>query len=233
MISVVVPVYNEEASLPDFLAMIDRLRGDHEVVFADGGSTDATPSLLAAAGRRTVHTSRGRGAQCRAGAQAAAGEGLLFLHADVTVAPDTVERVAEAFEAGVRWGCLTLRWTRRDPVYRFGEWMSNLRVRCSGIPFGDQGVFLDRALYDEVGGMPAIPIMEDYELALRLRALGLRPVQLKSEVWASPRRFEEGGPVRVALQMRRLRRLYRAGADPVELGRMYRDVREEGPGGAR
>ena len=87
-------------------------------------------------------------------------------------------------------------------------------------------MFLTRTLYDAVGGMPDAPLMEDYELALRLRARGLRPVQLTSEVWASPRRFEEGGPLRVALQMRRMRRLYRQGADPAELNRMYRDVRE-------
>ena len=228
MISVVVPVYNEEAALPAFLDMLGRVRGAFELVVSDGGSTDATLALLDAAGVRTVRGARGRGAQCDLGARAASGDALLFLHADVAVAPDALAHVAEALAGGVEWGCLTLRWTRRDPVYRFGEWMSNRRARRQGIPFGDQGVFLTRALYDAVGGMPAIPLMEDYELALRLRARGLRPVQLRDEVWASPRRFEEGGPLRTALRMRRLRRLYRAGVDPAELNRMYRDVREAG-----
>lgn len=228
MISVVVPVYNEEAALPAFLEMVGRLRGDFELVVSDGGSTDATLGLLDAAGVRTVRGARGRGAQCDLGARSAHGDALLFLHADVAVAPDVLERVGEALSSGVRWGCLTLRWTRRTPVYRIGEWVSNMRVRCAGVPFGDQGVFLDRRLYEEVGGVPHLALMEDYELALRLRERGLRPVQLKSEVWASPRRFEEGGPLRVSLQMRRLRRLYRAGVPADELNRMYRDVREGG-----
>ncbi len=226
MISVVVPVYNEEAALPAFLEMTSRLCGDYELLFADGGSSDATLDILRRAGRRVVTGARGRGAQCHAGALASSGGALLFLHADVRVAPDAIEQVGAALARGVQWGCLTLRWYRRDAVYRFGEWVSNMRVRCAGIPFGDQGVFLTRALYDAVGGMPDMPLMEDYELALRLRARGLRPVQLTSEVWASPRRFEEGGPLRVALQMRRLRRLYRQGADPAELNQIYRDVRE-------
>lgn len=228
MISVVVPVYNEEVALPAFLEMASCLRGDYELLFADGGSTDATLDILRRAGCRVVTGARGRGAQCHAGALASSGGALLFLHADVRVAPDAIEQVGAALARGVQWGCLTLRWYRRDAVYRFGEWVSNMRVRCAGIPFGDQGMFLTRALYDAVGGMPDMPLMEDYELALRLRARGLRPVQLASEVWASPRRFEEGGPLRVALQMRGMRRLYRQGADPAELNRMYRDVREGG-----
>ena len=83
---------------------------------------------------------------------------------------------------------------------------------------------MTRELYDEVGGMPHLPIMEDYEFALRLRARGLRPLQLPDEVWASPRRFEDGGPLRTALLMRRLRRLYHAGTPAEELAALGVEV---------
>lgn len=226
LISVVVPVYNEQDALPAFLAMASRWTGaPYELVFSDGGSTDRTCAVLRAAGMRVVEGPKGRGGQCDRGVQASRGDAVLFLHADESCGPDTLAQVAAALDAGVPWGCLTLRWTRRGPVYRFGELMSNLRARLGGVPFGDQGPFLTRDLLDRAGGVPAIPIMEDYELALRLRALGLRPRQLPCEVWASPRRFEEGGALRTSLQMFRLRRLYRAGADPAELAALYRDVR--------
>ena len=78
-----------------------------------------------------------------------------------------------------------------------------------------------------MGGIPDLPLMEDYEFSLRLRRRGAWPRQLPDEVWASPRRFEEGGPLRVALQMRRLRRLYRAGVPADQLARLYADVREQ------
>lgn len=225
-LSVVVPVYNERAALPRLLTFARRWeRVCHEVVFSDGGSTDGTREMLRDAGMTVIESPKGRGAQCDLGVQATDGNTVMFLHADVAVEPDALVHVADAVARGVSWGCLTLRWERRDAVYRFGEWASNRRVKRDGVPFGDQGPFVTRALYDEVGGMPHLPIMEDYEFALRLRARGLRPVQLPDEVWASPRRFEEGGPLRTALFMRKLRRLYRAGVPADELATMYRDVR--------
>lgn len=225
-LSVVIPVYNERAALPRLLAFARRWEQTcHEVVFSDGGSTDGTCGLLRDAGMTVVEGPKGRGAQCDLGARATGGDAVMFLHADVAVAPDALEHAAQALDRGASWGCLTLRWERRDAVYRWGEWASNRRVRRAGIPFGDQAPFVTRALYDTVGGIPHLPIMEDYEFALRLRARGLRPVQLPDEVWASPRRFEEGGPLRTALLMRRLRRLYHAGTPAEELAAMYRDVR--------
>lgn len=224
--SVVVPVYNERVVLPRLLAFARRWeQACHEVVFSDGGSVDGTPELLRSAGMTVVKGSKGRGAQCDRGVQASSGDAVMFLHADVAVAPDALTHAIEALDSGASWGCLTLRWDRRDAVYRFGEWMSNRRVRKAGIPFGDQGPFVTRELYDEVGGMPHLPIMEDYEFALRLRARGLRPLQLPDEVWVSPRRFEDGGPLRTALLMRRLRRLYHAGTPAEELAALYQDVR--------
>lgn len=233
-LSVVVPIYNEQAALPAFLQMAAGWPANVELVLSDGGSTDRSRELVAQAiacearpGCRlvVVDGAKGRGAQCVRGVEASGGDALMFMHVDERVDPAAIAHVCEALAAGVAWGCLTLRWLRRTPVYRFGEWMSNLRVRCQGIPFGDQCPFMTRELYDAVGGMPDLPLMEDYELALRLRARGERPHQLRDEVWASPRRFEQGGPVRVALQMRRLRRMYRAGVPADELGALYRDVR--------
>lgn len=229
-LSVVVPVYNEQAALPAFIRRSSHWPDDVELVFSDGGSTDATRGILDDAERSgrcllIVEGVRGRGAQCALGAKRASGSALMFMHVDEAVSPDALVHVREAVASGIGWGCLTLRWDCRSFVYCFGEWASNLRARLGGIPFADQCPFFSRAVYDAIGGMPDLPLMEDYELSLRLRAAGMRPVQLPDEVWASPRRFEKGGPIRVALQMRRLRKLYRSGVSADELLASYEDVR--------
>lgn len=218
MISVVVPILNEEQNLPAFLATAEQWNVEHELVFADGGSTDATLSLLAS--HAVVLGARGRGAQCRLGARHATGDSLVFMHVDSVVSPESMQAIADAFGAGARWGCLTLRFESASPLMTIAEIGSNLRVKISGIPFGDQTMFMTRQIYDEVGGMPAYPLMEDYELARRLAAIE-RPVQLPHVVRTSARRFHEGGIVKTMVDMRYLRHLYRKGVDPAELAHLY------------
>ncbi len=226
-LAVIVPVLDEQEALPAFLEAADaalaRVPGT-ELVFVDGGSADATLDVLA--GRRVVRAERGRAPQCAPGVAATHAGWLLFLHADEVVAPEAPRAVALALAQGATWGCLTLRWAARGAVWRVGETASNLRARLAGTPFGDQGMFMRRDALERVGGIPDLPIMQDYELSRRLRVRFGPPHQLAATVTASPRRFQEGGPVRVALRMRRLRALYRRGVDPRELAALYRDVRE-------
>lgn len=224
MISVIVPLLNEEAALPALLENLDALTGEHEVCFSDGGSTDNSLALLS--GRRVVTGGKGRGDQCNRAARAAAGEVLLFLHCDSIVEPDALERIAAAVAQGAAWGCLTLRFDDPSPVFRAGECISNLRARWGKIVFGDQGIFMTRALFQQMGGFPQMPLMEDYALSLRLKQQGISPVQVGSRIITSARRFREGGPLRVGWQMQRLRAMYRRGVDLDTIGRAYRDVRE-------
>ena len=222
-ISAIVPVLNEEATLPAFLAMCARWDAIDEVLFSDGGSDDATLELLE--GRAVIVGAQGRGAQCRLAAEQAYGDALVFVHADTLVAPDAMRAIRNALEDGATWGCLTLRFSGGSSAMAFGAFASNARVRLTGIPFGDQVMFMTRDAYERVGGMPDLPLMEDYELARRLRALAW-PRQLRSQALTSARRFEEGGTLRTMAQMRRLRHLYRKGADIDELARLYRTQRE-------
>ena len=217
-LSTIVPVLNEEEALPGFLDSVDRWDCVHEILFADGGSTDATLELLA--GRTVIQGAKGRGPQCRLASEHASGDALVFVHVDTLVSPEPMRAIHDALENGTIWGCLTLRFIGGGPAMGFGAAASNARVRVSGIPFGDQVMFMTRQAYDLAGGMPALPLMEDYELSRRLRAIA-RPKQLSAHAYTSARRFEKGGVLRTMAQMRHLRHLYRKGVDIDEIARLY------------
>lgn len=219
-ISVIVPVLNEEKSLPAFLRYASKWEHVDEILFVDGGSTDSTCDLLLQRGHFAITGAHGRGAQCRLGVEEARGDAFVFIHADSLVPPDSMEAIRTALEKGTPWGCLTLRFRSYDYGMKIGAWASNARVRFTGIPFGDQVMFVTRDAYERVGGMPDIPIMEDYELSRQLRSISW-PKQLRQKVYTSARRFEEGGALRTMAQMRHLRHLYRKGVDASEIAQLY------------
>lgn len=221
-ISVIIPILNEEKALPSLLRQVARWDCVDEVLFVDGGSTDGTLALLD--GRVVLSCGGGRGAQCRLGAERAQGDAFVFVHADSSVSADSMQAIRAALESGVSWGCLTLRFESKAFSMHFAARASNLRVRLSGIPFGDQVMFMTREIYEQVGGMPDLALMEDYELSRRLRSVAW-PKQLREKVYTSSRRFEKGGSVRTMLQMRHLRHLYRKGADIQVLVRKYSESR--------
>lgn len=223
MISIIIPVYNEKSSLPTLLPVLDSLQGEYEVLFADGGSTDGTLELLA--GRQVITGAKGRGSQCNRAGFEARGEVLFFLHCDSIIERDVLLEIQKAVEGGACWGCLTLSFDDSSFLYRLGGLMSNLRVRWGHIAFGDQGIFITRELFEEIGGFPELPLMEDYELSLRLKEMKIYPTQVKSRIITSARRFREGGALRVAWKMWRLRAMYRQGVDLEIIKGLYRDVR--------
>ena len=223
MLSIIVPVYNEEAALPAFLHMIDSWNYPCEIIFSDGGSTDTTRNLLA--GRTVVTGEKGRGAQCRLGVQASNGEHLLILHVDTTLDSTALAHIDAVLAAGNTWGCLTIDFTSHKPEYQFGIRKSNWRAKYVGIPFGDQGMFMTRTALEHVGGVPPLPLMEDYELSRRLRRAFGWPKQLPNTITASVRRFESGNRTLIGFQMAGLRLLYRMGISPEKLCKMYGDIR--------
>ena len=220
-ISVIVPILNEEKSLPAFLRYASQWDGVDEILFVDGGSTDATHDVLLRYGHTALTGASGRGAQCRLGVEWARGDALVFVHADSLVPADSMAAICDALQSGVAWGCLTLRFRSYDLGMKIGAFASNARVRLTGIPFGDQVMFMTRQAYENAGGMPDIPLMEDYELSRRLRSITW-PKQLRQKVYTSARRFEEGGALRTMAQMRHLRHLYRKGHDIEEIADLYR-----------
>lgn len=222
-LSVIVPVYNEERNLPAFLDAAAEWDCVSEIIFVDGGSSDRTLEMLE--GLSVLQSEKGRGSQCRLGAQHATGDAFVFVHGDSIVPAESMRAIYSALDSGVPWGSLLLRFTTNSLDRKIGSWAANARVRWTGIPFGDQTIFISRELYEHVGGMPNIPIMEDYELSLRCRAY-VRPKQLWAKVYTSPRRFESGGNIQTMILMRHLRHLYRKGVDINEIARLYGEGRK-------
>lgn len=221
-LSVIIPALDEAAAITGLLDDLAPLRVQgHEVIVVDGGSTDDTARIARPRVDRVLTATHGRAVQMDAGAQAAAGEVLWFLHADTRVPPAAADCLLQACDAGRDWGRFDVRLSGRRWPLRLIEAAMNLRSRLSGIATGDQGIFVRRSLFDAAGGFPAIALMEDIALsrALRRRA---RPACLRRpRLLTSSRRWERHGIARTILLMWRLRLAYALGASPERLARRY------------
>ncbi|HPU81707.1 TIGR04283 family arsenosugar biosynthesis glycosyltransferase [Accumulibacter sp.] len=221
LLSLILPVLDEAATLPAQLARLQDLRRrGAEVLVVDGGSADATPILAQPLVDRLIAAPRGRAAQMNAGAGAARGQVLLFLHADTTLPPAADALIHAAIAAGAAWGRFDVRIDARHPLLRLVERMMNWRSRLSGIATGDQAIFVRHDIFTRLGGFPELPLMEDIAFSKLLKRI-TRPACLRAQVLTSGRRWEKHGVLRTIVLMWRLRASYFLGADPRRLAIRY------------
>jgi rSAM/selenodomain-associated transferase 2 len=218
-LTVIVPALNEAAGIERCLGALAPLRArGHEVVVVDGGSTDATARLAAPLADRVIAAPRGRAAQMNAGAAAAAGDALLFLHADTRLPPGADRLVGAALVAHA-WGRFDVAIDSDDPRLAVIAFFINRRSRLTGIATGDQAIFVRR---DAFPGFAPIALMEDVAFSRAMKRVS-PPACLAARVVTSARRWERRGVARTVLLMWRLRLAYWRGADPDELARRYPD----------
>jgi rSAM/selenodomain-associated transferase 2 len=237
-VSIIIPALDEA---PRIEACLLRLRRDFPeagVIVVDGGSRDGT-ARLAAAHAKVLDCQPGRGRQLNAGAAAADGEVLWFIHADTSVEPAAFDQMLAALaDPRVIAGGCSLRFDRDTPSLRYLAWASNLRARRLGQIFGDQAMFVRRDVFDELGGFPDYPLMEDFAFSRRLHRAG-RLALLPATATASARRFERHGIWRMIAFMQIIKALYLAGVSPEHLARRYAAgpprlrARRRSEGGAR
>lgn len=221
-LSIVVPALNEAAGITATLQALAPLRAaGHEVIVVDGGSHDATAALAAPLACRVLHSEAGRARQMNAGAAAARGEVLLFLHADTRLPAPAAAAIAQALQRGARWGRFDVHIEGRSAWLPLVGFMMNWRSRLTGIATGDQALFVQAALFHQLGGYAALPLMEDIELTRRLRAIA-RPACLRAQVRTSGRRWDTRGAWPTIVLMWRLRWRYWRGTPAEELARAYR-----------
>ena len=159
-------------------------------------------------------------ASSAAGAAAARGDYLWFVHADTRVSPEAIRRLLDVLIERPLWGRFDVRLSARGPMFRLIGNMISLRSRLTGIASGDQGIFVDRATFEALGGYADIPLMEDLELCRRLKRLAW-PCCLRPALITSSRRWEQQGIWRTLLLMWRLRLAYYCGVSPEKLARQY------------
>lgn len=235
MLSVIIPTLDESAQLPETLKRVRAtLKPGDEIIVADGGSRDDTREIAAEMGAHVVRSPRGRGTQLNAGADAAAGDTLLFLHADTHLPPDAADLVRRALtDPAVIGGNFTLRFDAPGFLARLFAAVYNARSRRSRLFYGDSAVFVRRSVFDALGGYREAVLMEDYAFCLALRAEARRqrphlplcqslPL-LPSPVITSARRFhgKHGLAWRMVGVWSLLHLLYTLGANTEALERWF------------
>lgn len=229
---VVVPVLQEAAGVEAFLVALRAAVGDTEVVVVDGGSTDGTPER-AARHARVLTAPRGRARQMNAGAAATTGDVLWFVHADCAVPPDALPALRAALaDPAVVGGGFRLAFDRRSAGLELLRVTSNWRARYLHQVFGDQALFVRRRVFDELGGFPDLPLMEDFALTRALARRG-RVVVADVAVTASARRLAAHGPWRMLVLMQWLKVRFLLGGDPEAIRRRYQRGTARGRRAAR
>lgn len=222
-ISIVIPTLNEAACLTETLRSV-RAEKPHEIIVVDGGSSDSTCDLARDADR-VLHGPRGRAAQMNHGAAHASGDVLLFLHADCTLEAGALRAAEECLgRRNVVAGCFRMTVTADGFAYRVVDVCATARVRLTGLIYGDQGLFVERRLFERIGSFPSLRLMEDVFISKSLRRQG-RVVVAPRRIFVSPRRWQRQGIVRQTLRNWTLTALAAAGVHPDRLAAFYPMVR--------
>jgi len=221
VLSVIIPVLDEAAGIQTMLQSLQTLRTrGHEIIVVDGGSRDNTVALAEQLADRVECGARGRARQMNTGARLARGEILWFLHGDSRVDASADLRIQQAVSAGAAWGRFDIRLSGDRWLLRIVETMMNWRSRFSGIATGDQGIFVSRVLFEQIGGFTEIPLMEDIDLSKRLKKYG-DPACLRQPLVTSSRRWERDGILHTIALMWYLRLAYFLGVPAERLAAYY------------
>lgn len=228
-ISVIIPVLHEQERIN---GLIEHLKGqgargkgqekhELEIIVVDGDQQGSTIATIIDHEVIGITAKKGRGSQLAAGAEVATGSIILMLHADTLLPNNGLRAVTGAVANGIDWGAFQLGIDAPGCAYRIIERFVDLRCKLFTLPYGDQAIFVNRTVLESIGGIPPLPLMEDVELARRLRKAGKHFTLLPQRVRTSDRRWKNDGILRRTLKNWLLLLRYMAGADPKKLSRNY------------
>jgi hypothetical protein len=221
LISIIIPALNEEKNITQCLMCTQNASGVERIV-VDGGSRDRTREIARSLGAKVIASPAGRGKQMNSGAQAAAGDLLLFLHADTLLPPGFADTVRYTIALpGVVAGAFEFRLDAASPLLRIIERGANWRSRHLQLPYGDQAIFTRSGLFREMGGFREMPIMEDFEFVRRLKKRG-RVHTVPFPALTSARRWKELGTLRTTLINEAIVAAYYLGVSPARIRRFAR-----------
>lgn len=237
MVSIIIPILNEEDNLPRLFENVAKLKlMPQQVILVDGGSVDNSVGMAQSFIEKVeldnhslidwqmVQSTAGRAIQMNTGAALATGKVLLFLHADTQLPVTAINDIFLAMQKAdnnYKWGRFDVQLDSREPMLRLVSQMMNWRSKLTGIATGDQAIFINKSLFEQIGGYPKQPLMEDIELCKLLKRIAKRPACLSSKVITSARRWQQHGTWRTILLMWHLRFDYWRGVSADNIKRRY------------
>ncbi len=240
-ISIIIPLFNEEKQIRSLWSNLMMLEAA-EIIFVDGGSMDSTLEILNRQIQKykkeskevlsikkhdvrvLISKKKGRANQMNYGASRATGDILWFLHADSKVPKTSIRDIISALKYAEA-GCFRLRFLPNSWLMTCCGYLSGFRVMTRKIMFGDQGIFIYKNFFEELGGFSDMPIMEDYEFSLRIKKLNKAIKMTNSVLFTSARRFVQNGAIKTMIQMQKLQWKYRQGEDIEQIYKEYQDIR--------
>jgi len=224
MISVIIPIYNEERILSTDPVRFANLSHHTELIFVDGRSIDRSIEIARRHGK-VLQSEKGRAIQMNFGAKQAKNDILLFLHADNIVSPESLENIEKEIQQdGVMGGCLTQRIDKKGLIFRLIEMQGNIRARMTRVFYGDQGIFVRKDIFFHLGGFPDVSIFEDVLFSRKLRREG-KTVVLLDKIMASPRRWEKRGIIKTMIMFSTLLAMFKMGFPLERIKALYEDLR--------
>lgn len=223
MISVIVPVYNEEKIIKQFLGSFS-YNHSFEMIVVDGNSCDRTKELAQGFAVKVVECIKNRALQMNRGAQTAQGDVFLFLHCDCLPEEGSLEVIEDYLRDGYSGGCFSQRIRSPGLIYRFIEGSGNLRARLSKIFYGDQAIFVRKDIFLKAGGFDNVPLFEDILFSKKIAREGKTCV-LSKKVFVSPRRWMKKGIIKATIIFSVLTLGFYLGIPYNRLKRLYPDIR--------
>ncbi len=220
LISIIIPVLNEEAAIENLLQQLQVYRHQgHEVIVVDGGSSDNTLLIVEPLTDRLIVSTPGRAEQMNRGAESARYDTLWFLHADTVLPENAVVHIQKALQQKA-WGRFNVRLSGSHLMFSLIAVMMNLRSCITGIATGDQGIFVKKTTFNKVAGFSALPLMEDIDISKKLKQVS-PPACLREKLVTSSRRWEKNGIIKTILLMWWLRLAFWLGVSADKLARQY------------
>lgn len=221
-ISIIIPVYNEIGNIYSLMDSLEKFKGKCEIIFVDGGSSDGTVPAVEKRYKILKSPKKSRASQMNFGASLSSGSILLFLHGDSILEKGALEEIKSIIGKGYKVGCFKIKFDSKSLLMKACGFMSNIRVALRNIAFGDQGIFIDKDYFHRLGGYKEIPLMEDYQLSMDIKADGEKIKQGAVSIVTSARRFEKNGKIKTMARMQKLQYMYRRGDSIEKISNLYK-----------